>query len=87
MQIRELLEAVRSGDMPVAEAEAILRRPPVADIGCARLDLNRAVRAGYPEVVFCQGKADEHLVKIFQTLYGPTARCWGQGLRRTSIKR
>ncbi len=25
MQIRELLEAVRSGDVPVAEAEAILR--------------------------------------------------------------
>ncbi len=77
MQIRELLEAVRSGDVPVAEAEAILRRPPVADIGCARLDLNRAVRAGYPEVVFCQGKADEHLIKIFQTLHGTNGEVLG----------
>ena len=69
MQTRELLEAVQSGAMSVEEAEAILRRPPVVDIGCAKLDLNRAVRAGYPEVVFCQGKADEHLVRIFRTLY------------------
>ena len=69
MQTRELLEAVRSGKVSVEDAEAILRKPPVEDIGCAKLDLNRAVRSGYPEVVFCQGKADEHLIKIFQKLY------------------
>lgn len=69
MQTRELLEAVRSGKVSVEDAEAILRKPPVEDIGCAKLDLNRAVRSGYPEVVFCQGKADEHLIKIFRKLY------------------
>ena len=53
MQTRELLEAVRSGKVSVEDAEAILRKPPVEDIGCAKLDLNRAVRSGCPGVVCC----------------------------------
>lgn len=39
------------------------------DLGFAKLDTDRARRTGFSEVVFCQGKADVHLEKIFTTLY------------------
>ena len=39
-----------------------------ADLGFAKLDLGRAKRTGFPEVVFCPGKPDEALVEIYRTL-------------------
>jgi NCAIR mutase (PurE)-related protein len=35
----------------------------------ANLDFDRKNRTGFPEVVFCQGKADDFIVDIFQKLY------------------
>lgn len=67
--IHALLEGVRAGTVSVVEAEGVLRRKPFEDLGYARLDTHRRLRSGFPEVVFCQGKADEHLVRIFETLH------------------
>ena len=41
----------------------------VLDLGFAKLDTDRERRTGFREVVFCQGKADEHLVKIYSALF------------------
>lgn len=68
-EIHALLEGVRTGAVSVEEAEGVLRRKPFEDLGYARLDTHRALRSGFPEVVFCQGKADAHLVRIFETLW------------------
>ena len=55
--LRELLEQVQRGEAGVETALATLRRLPFTDdLGFAQLDSHRAVRAGFPEVVFCQGK-------------------------------
>ena len=35
----------------------------------ARLDLERKERTGFAEVVFCQGKAKDHLLSIYQRIY------------------
>jgi NCAIR mutase (PurE)-related protein len=40
----------------------------VADLGFARLDLERAARTGDPEVVFGQGKTPEQIVAALETL-------------------
>lgn len=68
MEVHELLEQVRSGSVSVEQAEGLLRRAPFDDLGYAKLDLHRQVRSGFPEVVFCQGKSEEHLVAIFRRL-------------------
>ncbi len=39
------------------------------DLGFAKLDTMRAERTGFPEVVFCEGKADAHIGEIFCRLY------------------
>ncbi len=66
--LRELLERVRSGDSGVDEALGALRRLPFDDMGFAHLDTHRALRAGFPEVVFCQGKAPEQAAAIIARL-------------------
>jgi len=66
--LRELLNEVRSGTRTVESAVERLRNLPYEDIGFARLDHHRALRTGFPEVVFCEGKRIEHIVEIMQKL-------------------
>lgn len=69
MDVHELLKQVQAGTLSIEEAEGVLRRAPFEDLGYAKLDLHRQLRSGFPEVVFCAGKSDEHLCSIFQELY------------------
>ena len=68
MEIQTILEQVKQGTMTVEEAEKMLRRKPFEDLGYAKLDTHRKIRSGFPEVIFCSGKADEHLLNIFGRL-------------------
>ncbi|MBU4371733.1 MAG: nickel pincer cofactor biosynthesis protein LarB [Proteobacteria bacterium] len=70
LRLKQILEEVKSGDLPVDEALSSLRTLPYDDIGCAKLDLHRGIRTGFPEVVFCQGKTDEQAVDIVKRLAG-----------------
>ena len=74
LRLKQLLEEVKSGDLPVDEALNSLRTLPYDDIGCAKLDLHRGIRTGFPEVVFCQGKTDEQAVDIVKRLAGHHAK-------------
>lgn len=69
MELRDMLEMVRTGEVSVEEAEKYFVKKPFEDMGYAKLDTQREMRSGYPEVVYCSGKADEHLLRIFETLY------------------
>src|SRR5438034_9601962 len=67
-RIRELLDEVRTGARTVESALDQLRDLPFENLGYARLDHHRALRKGFPEVVFCEGKRVEHVVEIMQRL-------------------
>jgi NCAIR mutase (PurE)-related protein len=67
-RLQALLTAVHAGEVGVAEAVAALRTMPVDSLGYARLDTHRAVRTGFPEVVFCPGKTPEQIVGILSRL-------------------
>ena len=66
--LRELLNEVRAGTRTVESAVERLRDLPFEDLGFARLDHHRALRKGFPEVVFCEGKRTEHIVEIMRRL-------------------
>ncbi len=38
------------------------------DIGFAKIDHSRATRQGFPEVIYCAGKTDEQIARIFSNL-------------------
>ena len=66
MDIRELLLNVKEGTMDIENAESILKKLPYEDLGFAKLDHHRKLRSGFGEVIYCSGKSNEHLVKIFE---------------------
>ena len=63
-KIIELLENVKQGTVETNEAMEQLRKLPFQDLGFAKIDHHRALRTGYPEVVFCQSKTDEQVEKF-----------------------
>ncbi len=67
-QIKSLLEQVRSGELAVDEASAQLRSMPFEDLGFARVDHHRALRCGFPEVIFCTGKTEEQVAAIAERI-------------------
>ena len=70
MDVAKLLTQVKNNEITVEAAEEQLKKLPYEDLGFAKLDHHRKIRQGFEEVVYCQGKATEHLVKIYQTLTG-----------------
>ena len=62
--LRTLLADVRAGRRSVDQAIKTLRHLPFEDIGFAKVDHHRAIRCGFPEVVYCQGKRTEQVVAI-----------------------
>ena len=77
IDIREILEKVKNGDMEAEEAEKYFKAAPFMDLGYAKLDHHRKIRTGFPEVVFCEGKPDEHIVEIFKKLCDEDGRALG----------
>ena len=67
-RLRELLLAVQQGGVSPDEALARLRRLPFEDLGYARVDTHRALRAGAPETVYCPGKSADQVVAILARL-------------------
>ena len=63
-QIRYVLEAVRENELDVDSAMDRLKKLPFEDLGFAHVDHHRAMRQGFPEVIFCQGKTTEQVVEI-----------------------
>ncbi len=66
--IRNLLEQVKNNDVSVDEAADLLRELPYKDMGFANIDNHRALRTGYPEVIFCQGKTPQQIRDIMVEL-------------------
>lgn len=69
-ELRLLLENVKDGSIDTEDALKRLKTLPYEDIGFAVVDHHRALRKGFPEVVFCQGKTVDQIAKIFDRLCG-----------------
>lgn len=69
MNVQQILEQVKNGTLSVQEAEASLQQGYYEEMGYAKVDMDRKRRTGFAEVVFCSGKADEHLLSIYKRIY------------------
>jgi NCAIR mutase (PurE)-related protein len=67
-RLLHLLREVEAGERAPEEALETLAGLPFEDIGFARLDTHRALRCGFPEVVFCEGKTPEQIAAIAERL-------------------
>lgn len=67
-RLQRLLEAVAASQVPVAEALEQLRGLPFENLDFARVDQHRALRSGFPEVIFGQGKTTDQILAISERI-------------------
>jgi len=65
-ELLRLLEEVKNGRLETDEAMRMLKEFTIKDIGFAQLDTHRALRTGYPEVIFGQGKTPGQVREIIR---------------------
>jgi NCAIR mutase (PurE)-related protein len=64
--LRKLLQQVRAGKLSPDAAVTRLRHMPFEDLGFAKIDHHRRLRAGMPEVIFSRGKTPAQVAQIFK---------------------
>jgi hypothetical protein len=66
--LEALLAQVASGELDPTAAAEKMSHLPYADIGAAKVDHHRAIRCGFAEVVFCEGKTPSQVRSIAREL-------------------
>jgi NCAIR mutase (PurE)-related protein len=62
--VYDLLERFRAGKVSREKVLQAFQSAPMAELGFARVDKHRALRQGFPEVIYGEGKTPEQVVKI-----------------------
>jgi pyridinium-3,5-biscarboxylic acid mononucleotide synthase len=66
--LSKLLQDVRQRKLTPDDALLRLRHMPFEDLGFAKVDHHRALRAGFPEVILAAGKPPQQVAEIFSRL-------------------
>ena len=66
--LEELLTKYKNGEIAMEVVLERLKDLPFEDLGFAKVDHHRAIRKGFPEVVYCPGKTIDQIQGIFKSL-------------------
>ena len=64
----ELFAGIKSGRVSEQEAIKYLKNYPYEDVGCAKIDTQRALRNGAGEVIYGEGKTDDEILRIAEAI-------------------
>jgi pyridinium-3,5-biscarboxylic acid mononucleotide synthase len=65
LTLREVLQKIAKNELTVEEAERLLRFFAIEEISnCAKIDVNRDLRSGIPEIILAEGKSIPDLLEI-----------------------
>ena len=67
-KIRKLMHGLKKDRIKVDDAVKKLKFMPFEDLGFAKIDHHRALRKGFPEVVYCQNKTIRQVANIIKKL-------------------
>ena len=67
-EILELFAGIKSGRVSDQEALKYLKNYPYEDVGCAKIDTQRALRNGAGEVIYGEGKTDDEILRIAEAI-------------------
>lgn len=67
-KLRTILQSFKDGSSSIEDVIERLRHLPFEDIGCATVDHHRAIRQGFPEVVFGESKSVDQIRQIVTAL-------------------
>ena len=66
--LRTLLTDLQQGTIDVEHVERRIRLAPYEDLGFAKVDAQRQLRVGFPEVIYCPGKTSAQVIGIAEEL-------------------
>jgi NCAIR mutase (PurE)-related protein len=72
--IRSILEGFKSGELDLDSALSAFKGFPYEDLGFAKIDTQRELRVGVPEVVYCAGKSPEQVRAIAEAILARGSR-------------
>jgi len=72
-ELSRLLDRVKTGRVTVAKAVKLLRDMPIRNLGHTRVDTQRELRVGFPEVIYSAGKTVPQIKDIFTCMLKGTA--------------
>ena len=87
MDLRKLLEDVKCGTTNIDDALDSLKNLPYEDIEYANIDHHRQIRNGYPEVIYCEGKSDEHILGIIEKMVEKKSNILGTRCRKETFEK
>lgn len=67
--MKGILEAFKNGEIDAGQVLKKIQNAGCEDLGFAKLDHERSLRQGFPEVVYCEGKTAEQNAVIMARLY------------------
>lgn len=87
MDLRELLQDVKNNQINIDEALGKLKNLPYEDLGYANIDHHREIRNGYPEVIYCEGKSDDHILGIIEKMNEKGSNILGTRCRKETFEK
>ena len=87
MELKKILEDVKNNELDIDSALEILKDLPYEDLGYAHIDHHRSIRNGYPEVIYCKGKSDEHILGIIDRMNKKNTNTLGTRCRKETFEK
>ena len=72
VKLERILKMVKGGEVSIESAKQMLTQ--YEDLGYAKIDYNRPLRTGFPEVIYGEGKTTEQIISIAKTLMQKNSR-------------
>ena len=85
MDLKKLLEDVKNNNLQIDDALKKLRDFPYENLGYAHIDHHRSIRNGYPEVIYCKGKSDAHILGIIDKMNEKGSNILGTRCEKTTF--
>ena len=87
LELKKILEDVKNNELDIDSALEILKDLPYEDLGYAHIDHHRSIRNGYPEVIYCKGKSDEHILGIIDRMNKKNTNILGTRCRKETFEK
>ena len=85
MELKKILEDVKNNNLDIDDALKKLKDLPYEDLGYAHIDHHRNLRNGFPEVIYCKGKSDEHILGIIERMNKKNTNILGTRCRKETF--
>tara|TARA_B100000686_G_scaffold310922_1_gene354101 strand:- start:1746 stop:2516 length:771 start_codon:yes stop_codon:yes gene_type:complete len=84
--LKKLLRDLASGKTDPQSAFEKIKNLPYENLGFARVDHHRSLRAGAAETIFCAGKSSDQIIKIVTKIYNANNDVLGTRLEKKIFK-